>query len=315
MPTFSIVIPTYNRASTLMKAVRSVFAQSYTDFEVIVVDDGSTDDTCAALAPFRERITYLEQGNAGPGAARNLGLDHAKGEYITFLDSDDLFFPWTLATLAEVIAKHDTPALVLSDNLRFRDEGDVAAQPKQPLDATSWQDYLSAARAGYRVTAAATVRADVLREHGGFSTGNTTSEDHDLFFRLGEAAGFVFVEAPYLYAYRTNDASLSTDTEALYEGLRLLLKSEGRGHYGSKERRAERAALLRRIIRYKLRRCLASEDRVRGYQVYLRSLPYLLSVDRAAAKELTLLVLRDVKFGVRDLARKDDAPTQAASQA
>ena len=295
MPTFSVIIPTYNRASSVVSAVASVFDQSYADFEVVVVDDGSTDDTRAALAPFSERITYLEQRNAGPGAARNLGLDRASGEYVVFLDSDDLFFPWTLATLAEVIAKYDTPALVLSDNLRFRAEGDIAAQRCRPLHAAGWQDYLSAAHEGYRVTAAAAISRPVLQEYGGFSTRNTTSEDHDLFLRLGEAAGFVFVESPYLYAYRTNALSLSADTGALYAGLRLLLRGERRGRYGGSERSAERAALLKRIIRYKLRRCLANGDFVRGCLVYLRSLPYLLSVDHAAVKELAYLIWVDLE--------------------
>ena len=296
MPTFSVILPTYNRASTLVTALDSVFDQTYTDFEVIVVDDGSTDDTYAALAPFRERITYLEQCNAGPGAARNLGLAHARGEYLVFLDSDDLFFPWTLATLAGVIAAHARPAFVLSHTLRFRDENDVAAQPRASLETTQWQDYLSAAHAGYRITAGVTVRTEVLREHGGFSTTTTTSEDHDLFLRLGEAEGFVFVESPYLYAYRTNAISLSSDTGALYGGLHLLLTREGEGRYaGGRARQSERAVILRRIIRYKLRRCLASEKRLQGYKIYARSLPYLLRVNRDAALELILLILHDFK--------------------
>ena len=305
MLTFSIIIPTYNRAATLPRTLRSVFEQSYDDFEVIVVDDGSTDDTAAALAPFRERITYLKQRNAGPGAARNLGLAHARGAYVTFLDSDDLLFPWTLATLAEVIARHDTPALVLSDTLRFTKERDITAQPRASLQTTlkaaGWPDYLSAAHAGYRITTGVIARAEVLREHGGFSTDITSSEDHDLFLRLGEAAGFVFVTSPYLYAYRTGSASLSSDTAALFEGLRLLLSRERQGCYaGGKARRAERAALLTRIIRYKLRRCLASGDYRHAYAVYLRSLSYLLSVDRTAAKALTHLIWYD--FQRRDIA-------------
>ena len=154
---------------------------------------------------------------------------------------------------------------------------------------------MSAAYAGYRVTTGVIVRTVTLREHGGFSTDTTTSEDHDLFLRLGEAAGFVFVESPYLYAYRTNVSSLSTDTKALYNGLRLLLGRELRGRYGGKDRRAERAVILGRIIRYKLRRCLESGDRLHGYLVYLQSLPYLLSVDRAAIRELTWFILDNLK--------------------
>jgi cellulose synthase/poly-beta-1,6-N-acetylglucosamine synthase-like glycosyltransferase len=97
VPLFSIVIPTFNRERLIAATLESVLAQTEGDFEVIVVDDGSTDGTEAALAPWRDRLTFVRQPNQGPGPARNLGAARAKGEYIAFLDSDDLWFPWTLA--------------------------------------------------------------------------------------------------------------------------------------------------------------------------------------------------------------------------
>jgi glycosyltransferase involved in cell wall biosynthesis len=93
---FSVIIPTYNRAALLCTALDSVFAQTFTDYEVIVVDDGSTDGTAAMVASYGGRVRYFQQQNKGPGAARNLGAQHATGEYLAFLDSDDLWFPWTL---------------------------------------------------------------------------------------------------------------------------------------------------------------------------------------------------------------------------
>ena len=86
MPFFSIVIPTYNRASLIPATLQSVFQQTFTDYEIIIINDGSTDNTQDVLKPFLSRITYVNQNNQGPGAARNTGIDIAKGEYITFLD-------------------------------------------------------------------------------------------------------------------------------------------------------------------------------------------------------------------------------------
>lgn len=96
-PHVSIVIPTYNRAAYVATAIKSVLIQSYKDYEIIVVDDGSTDSTRDVLEPYRDRILYLYQENKGVSAARNTGIQKAKGEWIAFLDSDD---EWMLNKLA-----------------------------------------------------------------------------------------------------------------------------------------------------------------------------------------------------------------------
>lgn len=85
----SVIIPTFNRASFLKKAIESVIAQTYRDFELVVVDDGSQDNTRDVVSRFGERITYIRQKNRGPGAARNLGIKKSRGDFIAFLDSDD----------------------------------------------------------------------------------------------------------------------------------------------------------------------------------------------------------------------------------
>lgn len=103
---FSIVIPTYNRAAFLSKTIESVLAQTHTDWEMIVVDDGSTDNTKEIVAQYNdERITYIYQKNAERSAARNNGISCAKGDYICFLDSDNLMLPNRLQSIAETITK------------------------------------------------------------------------------------------------------------------------------------------------------------------------------------------------------------------
>lgn len=90
-PLITIIIPVFNRAYCVKNALESVFRQSYKNYEVIVVDDGSTDNLLEVLNPFFYRVKLLQQANGGPSAARNLGLNHAKGEYIAPLDSDDIW--------------------------------------------------------------------------------------------------------------------------------------------------------------------------------------------------------------------------------
>lgn len=93
-PFFSVVVPVYNRAAVLGDAIASVRAQSFQDFEIVVVDDGSDDNPRAVVETFNDpRIRFIRQNNAGGGAARNAGIDHAHGRFIAFLDSDDMFLP------------------------------------------------------------------------------------------------------------------------------------------------------------------------------------------------------------------------------
>lgn len=106
-PTFSVIIPTYNRAALVDDAIRSVLAQTYPNWELIVVDDGSTDDTPKVLVPYGadERITVIYQRNRGKSGARNRGIEAARGHYLCFLDSDDWWLSHHLATLAAAIER------------------------------------------------------------------------------------------------------------------------------------------------------------------------------------------------------------------
>lgn len=105
-PLISVVIPTYNAPSLLLETLNSVFAQTLTDFEVVVINDGSTDDTVERLRSVRDRIRLITQTNAGIGAARNRGIDEARGKYVALLDHDDLFLPGKLAAQAAFLESH-----------------------------------------------------------------------------------------------------------------------------------------------------------------------------------------------------------------
>jgi hypothetical protein len=111
----SVVIPTYNRAQRIPAAIESVLGQDGSETEIVVVDDGSTDQTATVVRRFGERVRYVQQPNAGVGAARNTGIDHATGEFISFLDSDDRWQPFKLSMqLALFKARPDT-GLVFSN--------------------------------------------------------------------------------------------------------------------------------------------------------------------------------------------------------
>src|SRR5438552_14845568 len=113
MPSTSVIIPTFNRRDMLVKALDSVAAQTYRDFEIIVVDDGSTDGTDQLFARGRfENLTYLRQSNRGPSAARNAAASMATSEYLAFLDDDDEFLPTKLELQIRALEQHPDWGLV-----------------------------------------------------------------------------------------------------------------------------------------------------------------------------------------------------------
>lgn len=114
-PRISVVIPTYNRQELLIEAIGSVLAQTYQDFEIIVVDDGSTDNTEEKIQPYLSRVRYIKQRNQGVAAARNAGIRHAKGEYLCFLDSDDIWLPEKLSTQIAFADKHPQYGLIATE--------------------------------------------------------------------------------------------------------------------------------------------------------------------------------------------------------
>ncbi len=122
-PLVSIVITTFNQAPYVVAALESVFSQTFERYEVIVVDDGSTDYTPRVLEPFEPRITYVRQANQGIAAARNTGVSHAKGELVAFLDGDDLWEPAKLACQVEAALAHPKSGLIASDGVQFDDTG------------------------------------------------------------------------------------------------------------------------------------------------------------------------------------------------
>lgn len=121
----SVIIPAYNAAATIAQAVQSVLAQTWPDVECIVINDGSTDDTMAALAPWRDRITCMEKTNGGFASARNAGMQVATGEWIAWLDADDIFEPDKLERQMALVAVRPELALVCSDFSMFDDSGEL----------------------------------------------------------------------------------------------------------------------------------------------------------------------------------------------
>lgn len=251
MPAFSVIIPTFNRLSFLRLTLESVRRQTFNDYEVIVVDDGSTDETAAWLSEVASNVKTITQQNAGPGAARNNGAENARGEYLAFLDSDDLWFPWTLETVAELIATHNRPSLISAKLVSFKDPAELDSIKSSTTKAEFFSDYFASSDGDCFVGAGMTfVRRDKFLEVGGFTSREINLEDHDLVLRLGTAAGFVRILEPPTLGWRRHDSSTTDQAQRSFAGCRHLIENEQRGVYpGGKPRSVARRKIITRHVR------------------------------------------------------------------
>jgi glycosyltransferase involved in cell wall biosynthesis len=232
-PTFTIAMPAYNASRTIGAAIRSVLAQSRPDFELIIVDDGSNDETAAVVERFDDgRIRLFRQENRGPGASRNLAIREGRGRYVSMLDSDDLWFPAYLETMASILDRHPragfayTDAWVLDDRTgRIRRTSAMHYQhpPRDPPEDP--MEFLALLlRRGNFVFTSTTVRREALDAVGLFEAVLKPAEDFGLWVRI-LAGGFGAVRTPgRLAVYRKHPGSLSTNELALAEGEREAVR-------------------------------------------------------------------------------------------
>jgi Glycosyl transferase family 2 len=248
---FSVVIPTYNRAHLVRETLESVFAQEFKDYEVIVVDDGSTDGTQDYLKSSENRITVLTQPNRGPGAARNLGARHAKGEYLAFLDSDDLWFPWTLQVYAELARSENCPSFIAGKPQRFWNESELEKLGQGAVRTEQFPDYLASGEEWrWFGVSSLVLRRETFMAVGGFTDEHVNMEDADLALRLGVAPGFVQITNPVTFAYREHPVSEVKNLRRTLAGAWFNVRAEQSGAYpGGSARATERWQILTRHTR------------------------------------------------------------------
>jgi glycosyltransferase involved in cell wall biosynthesis len=223
-PTFSIVIPAYNAQRTIRAAIESVLAQTRSDFELIIVDDGSTDNTRASVEPYLRdrRVSLISQANRGQSSARNTAIAAAAGTYVSLLDHDDLWLPQYLEVMSDRFRADPsagvayTDAWVLDDETRKIARTTVMSAWHPPIAPPNADQFLRALlELGNFVFVAATIRRAVLDDVGPFRIGVEGSEDYELWLRIA-ARGYRFlrVDLP-LAIHRRHPGQPSADRAAM----------------------------------------------------------------------------------------------------
>lgn len=222
MPLISVVIPTYNRANYLKEAIKSVLAQTHREVQIIVADDGSTDDTASVVSSFGDKVKYLFQDNLERGAARNYGIRNSAGEYVAFLDSDDLWLPDHLQTCLKTC---ESTGAVYSGSYLIDEAGKTIGK----LSASSFgSDPLREIVAGYSSrgcnSSSCLIKKSMFGTAGNFSEKRelSGSEDWEMWVRLASCGSMEFT-GKYTAKVRSHAGKSSIDPARMANSMKMAL--------------------------------------------------------------------------------------------
>lgn len=216
---FSIIIPCYNQAHFLEKALDSLLAQTYTNWEAIVVDDGSSDDTKKLTDEYTSkeaRVNLISQSNGGLSNARNTGVRSAKGDFLVFLDSDDWIFP---NYLARVLEAFEVETSVLVTGYEHWKNGLALHKVSRPKQQLTMADFIYG---NYAPPVAFAIRKSLIETIGVFDEKLKSAEDWDFWIRVAKSDQRIMNIPDVLAAYRYSDQSMSRDGQRMYEALKTV---------------------------------------------------------------------------------------------
>lgn len=242
-PLVSVIIPTYNRAGLIGETIENVLQQTYRNIELIVVDDGSTDDTESVLKAYGSRIRWTAQKNAGPAAARNRGLGIAQGEIIAFQDSDDSWHPTKIERQVSLLQRGGDSVVCCLCNMTVELADRVVrsfenAPVYPPVEEGIWLNVTEVlATRCILFNQAAAIRRDVLTRIGGFDESFRLMEDVELALRLSLEGPWAFIREPLAtrqaklsrtLSHEATERIVAENTVRIQEGVMRIMESSSR---------------------------------------------------------------------------------------
>ena len=209
-PLISVIIPTYNRGWIIKEAIESVLAQDFKDFELIVVDDGSTDNTFDILGSYKKEIHLIRQENQGVSAARNAGVAMASGHFIAFLDSDDLWLPKKLSRQVEFFHSNPNAVICQTEEIWLRNQ--VRVNPKKRHKKPSGMIFEPSLSLCLVSPSAVMIEQSLFDEVGGFDETLPACEDYDLWLRISCRYPVCLIDTPLIIKRGGHDDQLSASS-------------------------------------------------------------------------------------------------------
>jgi len=275
MATVSIIVPTFNDQRYVSDALKSIFSQSYTDYEIIVVDGGSTDGTLEVLKQQEGKITFFRQQGKGVSQAKNEAIGRSKGEYITFLDADDLWYPDKLKIQVDFLNAHPEYGFCSSDVDFFNKKGIMVkgaiSQEKKPRSGNVFDELLSN---NFISSATIFLRRECFDKAGVFNEKNFYAEDTDMWLRIAKYFQLGYIPR-VLSKYRVHALARTQQFDKHYASLERiygkLIKDDPK--YFSKRKSLIGKAYYNLYRRWAYR-YFEAKDYKSARQIYLKALKY-----------------------------------------
>jgi GT2 family glycosyltransferase len=223
MPKITVVIPVYNAMTYLPKTLHSVLQQTFTDYEVLIINDGSTDSMASWISSIDDpRVRLIFQKNQGLAGARNTGIAHARGDYIAFLDADDLWEPTKLEKQVQCFQAYPHAGVVYTWTLLVNEDGEPTGRMfASDAEGNVWQQLLETDVISSG--SCALVRRDCFGKVGGFDRTLTSAEDLDMWLRIATHYHFAVVKEP-LTRYLQHSSSMSKNRQRMFQNLRRVVE-------------------------------------------------------------------------------------------
>ena len=227
MTLVSVVVPVFNQQEFIGEALHSIFGQSFRDFEIVVVDDGSTDETPAILARYGKDIRVLRQPNRGGAAALNAGVRAARGEWIAWLSADDAWEPSKLEEQVNALGQSPDAGLVYTDYVYIDSAGKILSREHFPCPVPRWRRLIWLARRCYINGSSTLIRKDAFANVGLYDESDRLTPDWDLFLRIARKYNIVHVPEP-LVRYRIHGGQTSARRDLMERSSRRVFSRNAR---------------------------------------------------------------------------------------
>lgn len=286
---FSVIIAAYNREKYIRETIDSVLNQSFTNYELIIVDDGSTDKTWEIIQSYGNKIISLCQSNQGSEATFRKGASLASGEYLAFLDSDDLFLPRALSVYNKIIRTFNSPPIIMGALKRFMDGEDVQMDEGDKIEVFKYRDYLSKEIPMGLAQSIIVMRRTVFEEVN--NSINSLGEylfnyDYNLMLQTGTHGPCIIVKSPITVAYRQHKKQNSLNVNKMSQGVLSLIKMvRQRRCFGGRKRTFDKYAYLGGPIAEWTRKSVQTQKPILAYTLLINGWPMLVA---AAVRKLLI---------------------------
>ena len=247
MSTVSVIIHTYNNERFMAETVESVLNQTYKDYEIIVVDDGSADGTRDALVPYMQKIRYHYKENGGIASAKNAGISLSETEFVAFLDHDDLWVPDKLQLQMEHFNENPQIGLVYAKYTSFRDGKELRTKPEKGYSGWIFKELLSKS---FIQTSTVVVKRECLDAVGPYDETFSLGDEYDMFLRIARKFQCGFVDKG-LTRYRVHDTNASNN-DFLFDNENLGVYKKIYNNFTDLDG-VEKKILRKRIARYSMK--------------------------------------------------------------